>query len=528
MFVDSPLTRVKDIDTLYMDNTYFHPNFASMPTREQAREKIIDVIEAHRGPSDSTLFQVDLKILGKEDLLIDLAQHFHTRILVSELRYIRNTQVLDLDERHFVSARRQPLPSGVFIFVEDQNDPSDNHFFLNFVRNHKIIHILPTALPLDQKQRRSYFQIAYSDHSSYNEIVEFVRHLRPKRVLPIVHDRLPNNLDTTNMSVLKPFLSTKAPVDCYNKYKCLLASSTSVRASAMLRNHSLRSNNKRKLPSGANLPQPKRPTRRQPTRIEYDCKTPEKENTEESVTMNVLSRKINMVKSLGSSSSNSPHRLVSTQRATPKRTTDRSHLETIREENIPTTSASASTSTGLTTGRDEGGCDRPDKWYRINDLVEISVPETESPTPSPRSQSKSSETTKTVELIKSNDLNPVVRLQKINMSSYIASQEKRKTRDDAIKSMMSGKFESDDQTGDSEDDIIVVGVIPALVEQQSSPVRKTAAPTAASRESTVSEAATESSNKADAKSLVANKHAATESSKPDNSKSALNQALVIK
>lgn len=233
LFVDTPL-KDKEVDICYLDNTYFNPAFYNTPTRDEALKKIISIIQDKR--EENILFRIHLRNLGKEKLLVDLSEYFQIPIVVPKKRFERYTKVLEIDEKYF----RFEFDSNSLIFIEDFNDCEN---FCGYLKDKKIIHIEPSALIIPDKRRSrsdpSYFQVPYTDHSSYLEIIDFIQLLKPKRLIPIVRRMLPNNLDTTDLKELDKYLSQKPVASCSEKYKLLLQSSTSSRRSSRLNSYRL-------------------------------------------------------------------------------------------------------------------------------------------------------------------------------------------------------------------------------------------------------------------------------------------------
>lgn len=80
MFEDNQL-KSKEIEVVYLDNTYFNYRFAEIPTREEALKRIISLIESKRDmQKNGVLFRIRLRYLGKENLLVDLSEYFETKI----------------------------------------------------------------------------------------------------------------------------------------------------------------------------------------------------------------------------------------------------------------------------------------------------------------------------------------------------------------------------------------------------------------------------------------------------------------
>lgn len=134
-----------------------------------------------------------------------LCETFDTTIAVSKTRFNRYTKALKLEKKYFVTDLE---PDTIFFVQEDEN------LFSNELKNRKKIYINPSALNMStihlsinqliknyMKSNSKQFQIPYSEHSSYNEILEFFKKLNPKQIEPIVND--PN---CSNMDRLDPYL----------------------------------------------------------------------------------------------------------------------------------------------------------------------------------------------------------------------------------------------------------------------------------------------------------------------------------
>lgn len=220
------------VDLCYLDNTYFNPIFSKIPTRDDALGQIISIIDQYHRPN--VLFKILLKNLGKEKLLVDIVEYYRVPIVLSFKRYERLTKILEIDKKYF----SVNFSETSFIFVDDE--PINR--CRGFLDGKKIIYIEPTGLKLADSEARcdtNFFRVPYSDHSSYTEIISFVRKIKPKKIIPIVRKMLPNEIDTTDMRDLEKYLNKEPIKDSAKKYSLLLQSSTSTRKSSRLKSISL-------------------------------------------------------------------------------------------------------------------------------------------------------------------------------------------------------------------------------------------------------------------------------------------------
>uniref|UniRef100_A0A3Q2XF59 5' exonuclease Apollo n=1 Tax=Hippocampus comes TaxID=109280 RepID=A0A3Q2XF59_HIPCM len=170
------------IDVLYMDDTNCDPN-RSIPSRKQAAQQIKEIIRSH---PDHTVV-LGLYALGKESLLVELAMEFQTWIEVSFDR-METLRVLGLPDVFTTD------PGAGRIRVVEQREIS----FAAMCRwnsEQPTLAIYPTSRPLPLFHPKLHV-VPYSDHSSYQELVDFVSGLKPSSLLPIVGNGIPASLST--------------------------------------------------------------------------------------------------------------------------------------------------------------------------------------------------------------------------------------------------------------------------------------------------------------------------------------------
>jgi len=220
MLDQGPLSQLKSdrLDVLYIDNTFCSPK-GVLPSRREAENQITSIIERH--PDKRVVF--GLHGLGKEDVLISLAERFDVRITVSETRY-RLLEVLGLQERFVVasqSSRRTRFEAVELVDVTRSSVDAWN-------RLEPMVVVLLTGLFVGLGYQpfagsTDIFVVPLSDHSSYAELRQFVAQIRPKSVVPIVRtdpssvdDPLAASLtDRTNMECFAELLD-RSPMHNYH------------------------------------------------------------------------------------------------------------------------------------------------------------------------------------------------------------------------------------------------------------------------------------------------------------------------
>ncbi|NWV01815.1 DCR1B exonuclease, partial [Upupa epops] len=167
-----PVLRGCHIDRLYLDNTHCHPQRA-LPSRQQATRQAADIIRMH--PQHQVV--IGVYRLGKETLLVDLAMEFRTWVVVSPWR-MHQMRLLELPDVFTTEEG-----AGRIRAVDVAEIRWDT--LVSWNTQHPTIAILPTGRPVKVSHPNIYL-IPYSDHSSFSELCEFVKWLRPCAVIPIV------------------------------------------------------------------------------------------------------------------------------------------------------------------------------------------------------------------------------------------------------------------------------------------------------------------------------------------------------
>lgn len=168
------------IDVLYLDNTNCDPN-RTLPSRQRATQQIKEIIRSH--PSHNVV--IGLYALGKETLLLELAMEFKTWIEVSFER-METLKALELPDVFTTD------PGAGRIRVVEQSAICSATLH-QWNKEQPTLAILPTSRPVVSFHPNVHV-VPYSDHSSYQELEDFVSALKPTSLIPIVGNYVPGSL----------------------------------------------------------------------------------------------------------------------------------------------------------------------------------------------------------------------------------------------------------------------------------------------------------------------------------------------
>ncbi|KAJ7331794.1 hypothetical protein JRQ81_013974 [Phrynocephalus forsythii] len=166
------LKNAKLINTLYLDNTNCRPHIV-LPSRQQATEQIKNVIREH----PFHVIKIGTYNLGKESLLVELAQEFQTWIVVSPQK-LELMQLLEMEDVFSCEEEAGWIHAVDFSEICKAS-------MLRWNQHHPTIAILPTSRPV-KINHPDVFVVPYSDHSSFLELLEFVAWLKPCFITPVV------------------------------------------------------------------------------------------------------------------------------------------------------------------------------------------------------------------------------------------------------------------------------------------------------------------------------------------------------
>lgn len=193
---------------MFLDTTYCNPKFV-FPSQEESIDYVASVVErvesecnANDG-SDKVLFLVATYVIGKEKILLELARRFKRKICV-DARKMEVLRVLGYGESGEFT--EDGLESNIHVVGWNVLGETWPYFRPNFVRMKevmaekggsysKVVGFVPTGWTYEVKRSRFAVKskgslqihlVPYSEHSNYEELREYVKFLKPKRVVPTV------------------------------------------------------------------------------------------------------------------------------------------------------------------------------------------------------------------------------------------------------------------------------------------------------------------------------------------------------
>lgn len=204
---DDPLMgNLLHADTLYLDNTYNSPKCV-FPSREESFKQMMEIIQSH----EDFHIKIGLRNLGKEDLLVKIAVDLNEWIKVPP-SFFQLAELLDLPDVFITGETDARIEVVPFYSISNKNIERWN-------KECPTIALLPTSLYTGLEMspfcnQENVYIVPYSDHSSFDELIEFVKFIKPGCIYPIVcaETRGPfgsSISDRADISVFEPYLCNK-------------------------------------------------------------------------------------------------------------------------------------------------------------------------------------------------------------------------------------------------------------------------------------------------------------------------------
>ncbi|CAA6665437.1 unnamed protein product [Spirodela intermedia] len=191
-------------DAVFLDTTYCNPKFTFL-SQDESIEYIVNTIGKIMGreerSSGSVLFLISTYVIGKEKILLEVSRQLNCALHV-DARKMKILRASGLGDPGIFTEDAK----GSCIHVIGWNLLGETwpYFRPNFVKMREImlergyskaVGFVPSGwmyekrsrdFPVRVKDSLEIHLVPYSEHSSYEELREYVRFLRPKRVIPTV------------------------------------------------------------------------------------------------------------------------------------------------------------------------------------------------------------------------------------------------------------------------------------------------------------------------------------------------------
>ncbi|XP_073407391.1 protein artemis isoform X1 [Dendrobates tinctorius] len=188
-------SRVKDIESVYLDTTFCDPKFFQIPSREECLIGILELVRSWITLSPYHVVWLNCKAAyGYEYLFTNLSEEFGAKVHVNKLDMFRNMPEIlchvTTDRRTQIHACRHPVNEE---FLRGNRLPC-GMFFSDGVPL-RIISIKPSTMWFGERSRKtnvivragdSSYRACFSFHSSFSEIKDFLHHIKPVNVYPSV------------------------------------------------------------------------------------------------------------------------------------------------------------------------------------------------------------------------------------------------------------------------------------------------------------------------------------------------------
>lgn len=190
------------INVLFLDTTYCNPRYR-FPSQKEVIDFVIQITQENLKKNSRTLVVVGAYSIGKERVYLGIAEALETSIFV-EKRRNRILMALEWPElAHRLcadagSTMLHVLPIG---FLRPQRLKA---YLQDFPRFNSVLAFRPTGWTYSEKIGNqlhllkpavagpvTIYGVPYSEHSSFNELRQFVQFLRPEKVIPTVNNGRP-------------------------------------------------------------------------------------------------------------------------------------------------------------------------------------------------------------------------------------------------------------------------------------------------------------------------------------------------
>ncbi|KAI4389328.1 hypothetical protein MLD38_001564 [Melastoma candidum] len=198
MSKDEGLREFVGSDAVFLDTTYCNPKFV-FPSQQESIDYVVGVIE--KGGVGKVLFLVAAYVIGKERILLEVSRRCGRKVCV-DARKMAVLRALGYEEGDAFTEDKSR--TDVHVIGWNVLGETWPYFRPNFVKlreiqeekgYEKVVGFVPTGWTYEVKRKKFSVRtkdsleihlVPYSEHSNYDELREFVKFLRPKRVIPTV------------------------------------------------------------------------------------------------------------------------------------------------------------------------------------------------------------------------------------------------------------------------------------------------------------------------------------------------------
>ncbi|KAK6266599.1 hypothetical protein QUC31_017436 [Theobroma cacao] len=202
MKLNSYLNGFVGCDAIFLDTTYCDPKFV-FPSQEESIDYVVSVVDGigKEFEKKRVLFLVATYVVGKEKILVEVARRCQRKICVDGWK-MGILGVLGYgDDGVFTEDESE---SNVHVVGWNVLGETWPYFRPNFVRMkeimvekgyEKVVGFVPTGWTYEVKRNKFAVRskdsfevhlVPYSEHSNYDELREYVKFLKPKKVIPTV------------------------------------------------------------------------------------------------------------------------------------------------------------------------------------------------------------------------------------------------------------------------------------------------------------------------------------------------------
>lgn len=188
-------SRVKDIQSVYLDSTFYDPRFYQIPSRDVCLNGIMELIGNWISQSPYHVVWLNCKAAyGYEYLFTNLGEEFNTQVHINNLGMFKKMpeilHYVTTDNRTQIHACRHPKDEE---FLQGNRLPCGGTAADGTPL--RIISIKPSTMWFGERSKKtnviiktgaSSFRACFSFHSSYSEIKDFLLYLKPVNTYPNV------------------------------------------------------------------------------------------------------------------------------------------------------------------------------------------------------------------------------------------------------------------------------------------------------------------------------------------------------